>query len=110
MVKNQWSILTRPPHFDISIQAAIPPALAALHNFIMDLDLDDYKEYLAEDDREDCLGDFDPNPGQPHESVYGDLTTSIVRQAEKERATLFRDRVAGAMWRQYQDVLAQCNN
>jgi hypothetical protein len=110
VVKNRWSILTRPPHFNMSVQAEIPPALAALHNFIMDVDPDDYKEYLADNDEEDGLGDFDPNPGHPHESIYGDLATSVVQQAEKERATIFRDEVAQAMWRQYQNVLAQRNN
>ena len=42
----------------MSIQAQVPPALAALHNFIMDHDPHDIEEYLAGDDT-----DFDPIPG-----------------------------------------------
>ncbi|KAF4616740.1 hypothetical protein D9613_008850 [Agrocybe pediades] len=38
VLKKRWDILNRPPQFSMDIQAKIPPALAAVHNFIMEID------------------------------------------------------------------------
>lgn len=99
-MKKRWGILTRPPHFSMDVQAKVPPALAASHNFIMDHDPGDINDYL--EDNED---DLDPNPGQPLENQFGRLADGAVTQAEKDRATGKRDRIAQAMWNDYQRVL-----
>jgi hypothetical protein len=93
-------ILTRPPQFSMTVQAKVPPALAAAHNFIMDHDRGDIDEYL--EDNED---DLDPNPGQPIENDLGTLADGAVTRAEKDRATVKRDSIAQAMWDDYQTVL-----
>jgi len=84
----------------MDIQAKVPPALAASHNFIMDHDPGHINDYL--EDNEDNL---DPNPGQPLENEFGTLADGAVMQAEKDRATEKRDNIAQAMWNDYQRVL-----
>jgi hypothetical protein len=100
VLKKQWAILTQPPQFDISIQAQVPPGLAAIHNFIMDVDPNDIDNYLNGD-----ADDLDPNPGQPQDNVFGTLASGAVTQAEKNSATQKRDDIAQAMWDNYQRVL-----
>jgi hypothetical protein len=73
VMKKCWGILTCPPQFSMTIQAKVPPALAASHNFIMDHDSGDIDEYL-----EDNEGDLDPNPGQPSENELGTLADGAV--------------------------------
>lgn len=107
VVKNRWKILTIAPQFPMNIQVQIPPALAALHNFIMKYDPQDVQEYLGDSDSDSNLN---PNPGQPHESEFGDLADGAVTQAEKNHATAARDALAKAMWRQYQSTLLECAN
>jgi len=84
----------------MAVQAKVPPALAASHNFIMDHDPGDINEYL-----EDNKNDLDPNPGQPLENEFGMLATGAVTRTEKNRATAKRDSIAQAMWDDYQDIL-----
>lgn len=83
----------------MEIQAKIPPALAATHNFIMEHDPEDIDEYL-----EDNANDLDPNPGAPHEHDFGVLFDRAVTAQEKNRATEARDRLAQSMWEDYQQV------
>jgi hypothetical protein len=78
VIKKRWDILTRAPQYDMSIQSRIPPALAALHNFIMKHDPTDIEEYLADPQL------IDPNPGVP-ENV-GTLAEGHTNQAELECA------------------------
>lgn len=94
-MKKRWAILTWPPQFDMSIQVQVPPALVALHNFIMDHDPQDVDEYLAGNET-----DLDPIPGQPH--GFGDLAAGVVSRTEKTRATTLRDQIAERMWTNYQ--------
>jgi len=84
----------------MAVQAKVPPALAASHNFIMDHDPGDLNEYL-----EDNENDLDPNPGQPLKNEFGMLATGAVTRTEKNRATVKRDSIAQAMWDDYQDIL-----
>jgi hypothetical protein len=82
----------------MAIQAQIPPGLAATHNFIMDTDPHDINNYLTgvlEDD-------LDPNPGVVVEDEFGMLANQAVSRAEKNRAELNQDRIAQAMWDDYQ--------
>lgn len=88
----------------MDIQSQVPPALAALHNFIMDHDPQDINEYLN-DNKED----LDPNPGQPQENAFGALASGAVTRTERNRATQKRDEIAQAMWNDYQRVLRERN-
>jgi hypothetical protein len=38
ILKQHFRILQLPPEYDMSVQALVPPALAALHNFIRQYD------------------------------------------------------------------------
>lgn len=94
IIKKRWVILTHPPQFAMDIQAQVPPALAALHNFILDYDphdLEAYNEVVT-----------DPLPGRAH---FGELASGPPRQEEKDRAVNRRDDIAQAMWEDYQDCL-----
>ena len=75
----------------MEIQAYIPPALGAVHNFIRVHDVDEILEF-GDDAR-----DLDPG--------YGDLALGPAGAAEKARAKLRRDQIAQAMWESYQIVL-----
>ena len=55
IVKARFSILTCRPRYDLDITARLPPALAALHNFIRIHDPNEIGEYIQEDQ--------DPQPG-----------------------------------------------
>jgi len=74
------------------IQAQVPPALAALHNFIMKHDPIDIEQYLTGND-----DDLDPNPGQPHVNEFGNLADGAVTRREKLRAKATRDQIAESM-------------
>jgi hypothetical protein len=50
----------------------------------------------------------DPNPGLPVD--HGSLSQSRPGRAEKERAEVFRDQIAGDMWTQYQEVSQRGNH
>jgi hypothetical protein len=76
----------------LEIQAYIPPALGAVHNFIRVHDVDEILEFG--DDAQDL------NPG-----YYGDLAPGPAGRAEKTRAKLTRDQIAQAMWESYQIAL-----
>ena len=100
VIKKRRAILTWPPQFSMTIQAKVPPALAASHNFIVVHDPGDINEFLEENEN-----DLDPSPGQPLKNEFGTLATGAVTHAEKDRATVKRDSIAQAMWDDYQDAL-----
>jgi hypothetical protein len=81
----------------MDIQVLIPPALAALHNFIRKYDPDDISAY------DEDLPDFemDRNPEDAGELGRGPATSN-----ERERANRRRDQIASDMWDQYQRYLA----
>lgn len=69
------------------LQARIPAALAAIHNFIRDHDPYDLHEEEAEKIQ----------PGQQ----YGNLANDFPDQAERSRANDRREGIANDMWEQY---------
>ena len=76
----------------MDLQARLPATLAAIHNFIHDLDpanLSDFQEVV------------DPQPGWRS----GNLVDGLLACAERDRANNRRDVIAGAMWVQYQQHL-----
>ena len=76
-----------------TVQARIPPALAAVHNFIR---VHDEEEILDFQDLED---------GEPGERDYGELAEGPPNRAEKSRSEVKRDGIAQAMWDSYQTLI-----
>jgi hypothetical protein len=77
----------------MSIQVRVPPALAAVHNFIRVHDPDEIHDF-----NNDAVSDL--NPG------YGELAMGPASIAERDEAGAKRDRIAQAMWGAYQVELA----
>ncbi len=86
-------ILTHPAQYGMAIQACIPPALCAVHNFIHIHDADEIHDFLPNVQ--------DQNPRE----FYGELVAGPAICAEKERAEIKRDNIAQAMWESYQDLV-----
>ena len=72
--------------------ARLPPALAAIHNFICDIDPIDINDFT---EAEDMQPDWHS----------GDLADALPHHAERERANNRCDDIANAMWDQYQQHL-----
>ena len=85
----------------MDIQAQIPSALAALHNFIRDYDPEEIHMY-DEDEESDDSFEF-PTNLQPESA--GELGTGPATSDERARANKRRDKIAADMWEQYQDYL-----
>jgi hypothetical protein len=95
-LKRRFKILQGAPEYDMDIQVLIPPALAALHNFIRQYDPDDID--LDADDPPNFQMDSDPE-------FTGELGEGPATSSERARANERRDGIAAAMWEQYQDYL-----
>lgn len=81
----------------MSVQARIPAGLAAVHNFIIEHDETGINNYLDE-----------INSGvQSPDISMGELGQGPIPQVEKERAEVFRDKIALAMWNSYQEYLRE---
>jgi hypothetical protein len=52
VIKHQWTILTRPLHYDMNVQAKIPSALVALHNFILEHNKADLDRWIIDNARQ----------------------------------------------------------
>ena len=76
----------------MDLQVCLPPALAAIHNFIHDLDPADLSNFTEEDIQ----------PGW----CSGDLVDALPHGAENGRANNRCDNIANAMWVQCQQYLA----
>ncbi|KIK66370.1 hypothetical protein GYMLUDRAFT_157660, partial [Collybiopsis luxurians FD-317 M1] len=101
VMKARWEILSCPPHFDLSIQAHSPPALAALHYFICEFDPSDI---------EDCLKNplaFSIDAGNNVDSFATDLARGVLNAQERAEAEKTRSEIAHAMWAQYQEWLQE---
>ncbi len=81
----------------MDIQAQIPPALAALHNFIQEWDPEEIHVY-----GDDELPDFQV---YPHPEHVGELAIGLVTSHERVQANERRDKIASDMWEQYQHYL-----
>ena len=89
IIKARFTILTARPRYNLDIVARLPPALAALHNFIRIHDPDEIGEFLQEDPVE-------PRP------VARELADGFPNAAERQAANVRQDEIAQAMWAQYQ--------
>jgi hypothetical protein len=102
VIKKRWVILVLSSKFDMGLQARIPAALAALHNFI--LDKDPTQAHVNKDI-------YDPSPGEhlnSRELLQSQGTTADCRltEEETEEGQQLRDSIAQAMWAQYQQTLS----
>lgn len=77
----------------MAIQARIPPALCAVHNFIRIHDEDEIHDF------ENVVED--PIPG----AVHGELARGPAGAVERRRADAKRDEIAQAMWESYQQLV-----
>ena len=83
----------------MDIQARIPPATAAMHNFILDHDPEELDKVSEAPD---------PNPGNlPAERDFGTLARGPPNAAEKACAKAKHNQIAQEMWDSYQAVLAE---
>ena len=78
-----------PPAYSVEVQARIPVALCAIHNFIQK---------------------FDPSEGQvPADNIgsfgYGNSNEDI--GGNNDRSDARREKIAEDMWRDYQEILAE---
>ena len=78
-----------PPAYSVEVQAKIPAALCAIHNFIWQ---------------------FDPSEGQvPADNIgsfgYGNRNEDI--GGNNDRSDARREKIAEDMWRDYQEILAE---
>jgi hypothetical protein len=97
VLKGRFRILSLAPQYSLQIQARIPAALSALHNFIRIHTR--YDEAADEDDLED-----DADAGDDQDSG-GDNFNLANNFNDDESAKAWRDDIANAMWIDYQEVL-----
>ena len=97
VLKCRFRILRLPPEYNMRIQAQIPAALAALHNFIRQYDPEEIRFF------EDQSFNF---PVGVHPESADELGSSPARSNERARASERRDKIAADMWEQYQRYLA----
>jgi hypothetical protein len=93
VLKRRFRILLIAPEYNLEIQARIPAALCAIHNFIQE---------------------HDPNEGELEEgrNVHEGLGNEGVPPAPEDdldetNATILRNQIAQDMWDQYQQLLTE---
>lgn len=94
VVKRKFHLLISAPEFNLKTQARIPPAIAALFNFVRVHKHEDGSMSMS------SRAHHQPAP-QP-----SDLRSSLTDE-ESKRAEAMRDEIAKAMWCQYQQVLQE---
>ncbi|KAH9012475.1 hypothetical protein EDB84DRAFT_1250841, partial [Lactarius hengduanensis] len=94
VLKRRFVLLSHPPEYPMSIQVHIPPALAAVHNFIRKYDPEEICEFTDTRD--------DPSPGLGGNGILGE---GPPRRLEILHATSTRNLIAGMMWEQYQGTI-----
>ena len=101
ILERRFRILRSAPEYSMDIQVLIPPALAALHNFIREWDPEEIPEEIT------GYGDDDELDYQvhPHPESLGELAMGVVTPREREQANERRDKIAADMWDQYQHNL-----
>ncbi|KAJ3991184.1 hypothetical protein F5050DRAFT_1545842, partial [Lentinula boryana] len=100
VLKRRFHVMRTAPEYSMKIQARIPAALAAIHNFIHIHDPQDQIFNIAQE-LERIHMDNEPAANPP--SYF---STHISTQ-EKKRAEEKHDQIAQACWDQYQQYLAE---
>ena len=93
VLKCHFRILAYLPKINMDLQACLPAALAAIHNFICDLDPIDLNDFQEVEDAQ--LG-----------WKSGDLAEGLTQNAERQRVNSRHNHIAEEMWQQYQRHLA----
>ena len=96
VLKRKFRILLLPVEYDLEIQARLPAALSAIHNFTRDLESD-----IMEPDNNGAHIDFG-NYGGGH---GGGQFEAEGLGADNEEAVAMRDRIAEKMWVDYQNYI-----
>ena len=98
MMKRQWRILLLVPEYRMDVQAHIPVALCAIHNFIQRLDPNALftSEFQAE-----CLEQMNTDDGNRDESGLVFFADGPVGAAERQRAEEQHGHIAETMWQDY---------
>jgi hypothetical protein len=105
VLKRRFRILQLPPEYNMRTQVLIPPALAALHNFIREFNPEEIQTFDRSINGDDINQPLDFQMA-PHPAFVGELGLGPVTRGETVRANARRDRIAGEMWAQYQDYLS----
>ena len=92
VLKRRFRILLLAPEYDLRIQAQIPSALCAIHNFIL---LHDQDEGPLSEER------------QLHDQVWHADGEYLDEGEEETEMKVRRDQIAKAMWEDYQSILAE---
>jgi hypothetical protein len=100
-VKRRFRILLISPEYKIGIQARIPAALCALHNYICTQDPGE-----GPLPQRAVFNDNPTNQGQPND-VYHDQPDHDMIVEDDTNANNFRDRMAMEMWEDYQRILLE---
>jgi hypothetical protein len=90
VMKRQWGILRHVPEYSMDIQARIPAALCALHNFIQK-----YHPDIFDLESDGNLLEIN------HDVALDELGDGPADAAERRRADQRRDRIAREMWNDY---------
>jgi hypothetical protein len=98
VLKRRFRILLLAPEYGLRIQAQIPSALSAIHNFICIHDRDE-GPLLEERDLHDRIG-----------YILGDMDLAVEDDREATEMRDKRDRIAEAMWEDYQSILEGQDN
>ncbi|KIK13513.1 hypothetical protein PISMIDRAFT_17931 [Pisolithus microcarpus 441] len=103
ILKRHFRILLPAPEYDIDIQARIPTALCALHNYIYSFDKgeEDTLDIPLDTDDEEEGQQQSENLIDPHVAVGGTMDT------EDFTVSSIHDDIAIAMWTDYQSILAE---
>jgi len=94
ILKRRFKILGVAPEYKMDVQARIPPALCAIHNFIREFDPQDIGDYW--------YGEH-PMPGDR----FGDLAQGPPTRDSRTRANSRRDMIAQTMWDDYVNILSE---
>jgi len=96
VLKNRFRILLIGPGYSVEVQAKIPAALCAIHNFIR---LHDFQEGELPEEVEQFARGADAGDAFVHQLDF--IAADDNRVAER------RDFIAQAMWNDYQNILQE---
>lgn len=84
----------------MDLQARVPPALCALHNFIGRRDPSDIEDYSVG-------ANLEAAHIQADDPEIGDLALHALTPADREHADVKREQIANAMWDDYQRIVRE---
>ena len=96
MLKRHFRILLLAPEYDLNIQARIPTALCAIHNFIRKHDPNEGELLAQANFGGDDFPDADEGPYAEVDVEDGNLEMGAIR-----------DQIATEMWEAYTDILLE---